>query len=180
MNLGAGLGVAVREFRTEAGPSDYALFVGRQLCGIVEAKPSGTTLSAFSEQAARYMTSAPRAVVRRPSQVRFEYVSSGAETLFRDHGDPEPTSRRVFSFHRPETLERWSREPATLRSRLRALPPFIPDHLRSCQIEAVMACLPKSDPSAMSAELTMRMHAEEETQPRGDRHQAAPSGRDDV
>ena len=45
MNLGAGLGVAVREFQTESGPVDYGLFVGRRLCGVAEAKPEGTTLS---------------------------------------------------------------------------------------------------------------------------------------
>ena len=55
MNLGAGPGVAVREFATASGPVDYALFVGRALCGVVEAKPEGTTLSGFSDQAARYM-----------------------------------------------------------------------------------------------------------------------------
>jgi type I site-specific restriction endonuclease len=52
MNLGAGLGVVVREFATASGPVDYALFVGRTLCGVVEAKPEGPTLSGFSDQAA--------------------------------------------------------------------------------------------------------------------------------
>ena len=77
MNLGAGLGVAVREFATASGPVDYALFVGRTLCGVVEAKPEGTTLSGFSDQAARYMGSVPDQLVRRDGQVRFEYVASG-------------------------------------------------------------------------------------------------------
>jgi hypothetical protein len=66
-------------------------------------------------------------------------VASGAETLFRDHADPDPVSRRVFTFHRPETLERELREPLTLRGRLRAMPPFITDGLRACQIDAVSA-----------------------------------------
>ena len=52
MNVGAAQGVAVREFRTAAGPVDYALFIDRRLCGVIEAKPAGTTLSAFSDQAA--------------------------------------------------------------------------------------------------------------------------------
>jgi hypothetical protein len=55
MNLGAGLGIAVREFPTGSGPVDYALFVGRDLCGVIEAKPAGTTLSGYAEQAARYI-----------------------------------------------------------------------------------------------------------------------------
>ena len=38
MNLGAGLGVAVREFQTDAGPCDYLLFVDRRPAGVIEAK----------------------------------------------------------------------------------------------------------------------------------------------
>lgn len=139
LNLGAGLGVAVRELQTASGPVDYALFVGRKLCGVIEAKAEGTTLSGFSEQAARYIAGAPSHLVREEGQVRFEYVSSGTETIFRDHADPDPGSRRVFSFHRPETLERWLKEPATLRSRLRAMPALVADGLRSCQVDAVSA-----------------------------------------
>jgi type I restriction enzyme R subunit len=59
MNLSAGTGVAVREFATASGPVDYALFVDKRFCGAVEAKPAGTTLSGFSEQAARYIADAP-------------------------------------------------------------------------------------------------------------------------
>lgn len=47
MNLGATVGVAVREFPTDSGPVDYALFVGRKLCGVIEAKAEGMTLSGF-------------------------------------------------------------------------------------------------------------------------------------
>jgi type I restriction enzyme R subunit len=53
MNRSAGLGVAVREFATSIGPVDYALFVGGTLCGVLEAKPDGTTLSGFSDKAQR-------------------------------------------------------------------------------------------------------------------------------
>jgi type I restriction enzyme R subunit len=139
MNLGAGLGVAVREFQTASGPVDYGLFVGRKLCGVIEAKAEGTTLSGFSEQAARYIADVPKHLVREEGQVRFEYVASGTETLFRDHADPDPVSRRVFTFHRPETLERQLKEPLTLRGRLRAMPLFLTDGLRACQIDAVSA-----------------------------------------
>jgi type I restriction enzyme, R subunit len=115
MNLGAGLGVAVREFQTASGPVDYGLFVGRKLCGVIEAKAEGTTLSGYSEQAARYIADVPKHLIREEGQVRFEYVASGTETLFRDHADPDPVSRRCFSFHRPETLERELREPLTFQ-----------------------------------------------------------------
>lgn len=139
MNLGAGLGVAVREFQTVSGPVDYALFVGRRLCGVIEAKAGGTTLSGFAEQAERYIADLPRHLVREEGQVRFEYVASATETLFRDHADPAPASRRVFTFHRPETLQRWLVEPATLRGRLQSLPAVVTDGLRACQIDAVRA-----------------------------------------
>ncbi|MGJ5011685.1 DEAD/DEAH box helicase family protein [Bradyrhizobium oligotrophicum] len=139
LNLGAGLGVAVREFQTDSGPVDYGLFVGRKLCGVIEAKPAGTTLSGFAEQASRYIASVPKHLVRAEGQVRFEYVASGTETLFRDHADPDPASRRVFAFHRPETLERWLKELATLRGRLQAMPPVITDGLRACQSDAISA-----------------------------------------
>src|ERR1700737_5062148 len=65
MNLGAGLGVAVREFQTASGPVDYGLFVGRKLCGVIEAKPEGTPLSGFSEQAPRYLPECPKHLVAR-------------------------------------------------------------------------------------------------------------------
>jgi type I restriction enzyme R subunit len=35
------------------------------------------------------------------------YQSTGTETRFTCGLDPEPRSRRVFSFHRPETLAAW-------------------------------------------------------------------------
>lgn len=152
MNLGAGSGIAVREFQTGSGPVDYALFVARRLCGVVEAKPEGTTLSGFSDQAGRYIHDMPPHLVRDEGQVRFEYVASGTEALFRDHADPDPTSRRVFAFHRPETLELWLRELRTLRSRLRYMPELIKDGLRDCQIDAVTnleASLAQSRPRAL-------------------------------
>ncbi len=50
MNLGAG--VAVREFATESGPADYALFVSRKLFGVIVGTREHTPLSGFDEQAA--------------------------------------------------------------------------------------------------------------------------------
>ncbi|MGD1016592.1 MAG: DEAD/DEAH box helicase family protein [Roseiarcus sp.] len=152
LNLGAGLGVAVREFQTASGPVDYALFVGRRLCGVIEAKPEGVTLSGFSEQAARYIADLPKDLIRGEGQVRFEYVASATETLFRDHADPDPVSRLVFAFHRPETLERWLKEGVTLRGRLQAMPTIVADGLRACQVDAVTALensMAKNHPRAL-------------------------------
>lgn len=38
LNLNAGLGVAVREYQTDAGPADYILFVDRRPVRLIEAK----------------------------------------------------------------------------------------------------------------------------------------------
>src|SRR5262249_16831657 len=61
----------------------------------------------------------------------------GTELLFRDHADPAPRARRVFFFHRPETLQRWLADDATIRCRLQAMPPLVTEGLRDCQAGAV-------------------------------------------
>ncbi|MBM3548404.1 MAG: restriction endonuclease subunit R [Alphaproteobacteria bacterium] len=157
MNLAAGAGVAVRELATASGPVDYALFVDRRFCGVVEAKAAGATLSGFSDQAARYIADAPAFLGADPRQRRFEYIASETEILFRDLADPAPRSRRVFAFHRPETLRRWLSELETLRARLRRMPPLATEGLRACQVEAVEGLersLAKDDPRAL-VQMTM-------------------------
>ena len=39
IDFGAGLGIAVRKYHTDAGPVDYALFVAQKAVGVIEAKP---------------------------------------------------------------------------------------------------------------------------------------------
>ncbi|MBM3322467.1 restriction endonuclease subunit R, partial [candidate division WOR-3 bacterium] len=137
MDLGAGLGVAVREFTLETGEADYVLFVDRKACGVIEAKPDGTTLSGVADQTSRYQAGAVNDLPFHPHGLRFAYESTGVETFFRDQRDPETRSRRVFSFHRPETLRDWLAESDTLRGRLKTLPPLAAARLRKCQIEAI-------------------------------------------
>jgi type I restriction enzyme R subunit len=59
LNLGAGIGVAVREYPLKTGFADYMLFVERHAVGVVEAKPAGTTLSGVSEQTEKYLRNFP-------------------------------------------------------------------------------------------------------------------------
>jgi type I restriction enzyme, R subunit len=47
MNLGAGPGVAVREFPLETGPVDYLLYAGGKVIGVIEAKPEGHARTRF-------------------------------------------------------------------------------------------------------------------------------------
>ena len=55
LNLGASLGVAVREYPLSTGEADYVLFMDRQPVGAIEAKPEGTTLSGVSEQSKKHI-----------------------------------------------------------------------------------------------------------------------------
>ena len=59
LNLGASLGVAVREFPLKAGFADYLLFLDRKAAGALEAKPVGTTLSIAEFQSEKYQCSLP-------------------------------------------------------------------------------------------------------------------------
>lgn len=138
INLTAALGVAVREFPTSRGPADYVLFVAGKPVGVVEAKKVGTTLSGVAEQTAKYQEGIPDILPHVPDKPPFAYESTGIETFFRDQRDPQPRSRRVFCFHRPETLAEWIEQGDTLRARLASLPPLITTGLRDCQREAIV------------------------------------------
>jgi type I restriction enzyme R subunit len=137
LNLGASLGVAIREFPLKSGPADYLLFVDRKAAGVVEAKPEGTTLSGVADQSAKYLVGIPENLPHVQEPLSFAYESTGIETFFRDLRDPQPRSRRVFAFHKPETLKEWLPQQDTLRARLRNMPPLITAGLRDCQIEAI-------------------------------------------
>ena len=50
LDLGAALGVAVREFPLESGFADYLLFVDRKAAAAIEAKAVGTTLNRVAGQ----------------------------------------------------------------------------------------------------------------------------------
>lgn len=137
INLGAGLGVAIREYPMTSGPTDYLLVVDRKAVGVIEAKPVGHTLSAVSDQSDKYVKGVPEDIVATHDPLPFAYESTGVETLFRDLRDPDTRSRQVFSFHQPDTLLDWAEQEDTLRTRLTQLPSLVTAGLRDCQIEAV-------------------------------------------
>ena len=140
INLYAGRGVAVREFPVETGFADYLLFVDRKAAGVVEAKAEGVLLAEVSNQAARYAVGLPANIPHVTFPLPFLYESTGVETFFSDLRDPESRSRRVFSFHRPETLAEWISQGDSLRARLRRMPadfPLLTADLWPAQVEAV-------------------------------------------
>ncbi len=138
LNLSASRGVAVREVPLKNGFADYLLFVEKKPVGVVEAKSEGTTLSGAAEQSEKYATGIPDNLPTIEEPLPFVYESTGVETYFRDHRDPQPRSRNVFAFHRPETLKNRLLEDGSLRARLHNLPPLETKNLRECQTRAIV------------------------------------------
>ena len=62
----AGLGVAVREYQTDVGPADYALFVDKKAVGIIEAKPEdwGHRITTVEQQSTGYCLMPSRAILK--------------------------------------------------------------------------------------------------------------------
>ncbi len=137
MNRRAALGVAVREYPLTSGPCDYLLLVDGKACGVVEAKAAGSTLSGFAEQASGYQAGPPPQLATWGDPLRFDYEASSTEILFADRVDPERRSRRVFGFHRPDSLHGWLKSASSLRARLATLPSLVTAGLRDCQVQAI-------------------------------------------
>jgi len=141
INLFAGRGVAVCELKFDTGKPDYTLFVDSKAIGTIEAKPEGITLTSVEVQSDKYVTGVPFGLPAWKSPLSFCYESTGAETFFTNRLDPFPRSRRVFSFHRPETLLAWVQQVIEggkpLAQRLREFPPLAVGNLWRAQFEAI-------------------------------------------
>ncbi len=138
INFNAGHGIAVREYQTDIGPADYALFVNKRAVGVIEAKPEdwGHKITTVEDQSQGY-ASATLKWVNNQAPLRFVYESTGIITRFTDGRDPAPRAREIFNFHHPETLAEWLAQPQTLRARLQQMPPLDTSGLRDCQITAI-------------------------------------------
>lgn len=137
LNLAAGSGIAVTEYRTDSGPVDYLLFIDKQPVGVIEAKKAeeGVRLTQAEDQTLRYAEGKLKYLDNEP--LHFGYESTGEVTRFTDYRDPKPRSRPEFSFHRPETLKQLLKEEKSLRRRLHDLPVLLTDGLRDCQLTAI-------------------------------------------
>ncbi len=148
INLSTSLGVALCELAVATGEPDYTLFVDAKAIGTVEAKPEGHSLTGVEEQSAKYVTGAPSSLPAWRTPLPFCYESTGSETRFTNRLDPEPRSRNVFAFHRPETLLDWVQQEKQLAQRLRELPPLAVGSLWLAQIQAITG-LDKSHAAAL-------------------------------
>jgi type I restriction enzyme, R subunit len=152
----AGPGVVVREFPLKGDFADYLLYIDGAASGAIEAKPEGHTLTGVEAQSGKYSELLPPNLPAYRRPLPFLYESTGTETRFTNLMDPQPRSREVFSFHRPETMRRWLDEAgyprgvralpqatkpdeasATLRGRLQHMPELRIEGLRSVQVTAI-------------------------------------------
>ena len=139
LNITANIGVAVREFLMNNNrEADYLLFVDGKACGVIEAKKIGTPLSAVENQSNGYAQNLPNYATHWQLPLPFIYETTGEETYFTDIRDINARSRKVFSFHKPETLFSWLSVNDTLRNRLKNLPTLDSIGLRRCQQEAII------------------------------------------
>src|SRR2546423_15368092 len=105
IDLTAGRGIAVREFKLKSGFgfADYLLYVDRKALGAVEAKAEGT-LTGVEAQSAKYAAGLPNNLPAHKRPLPFLFESNGSVTYFTNGLDPLPRSRQVFSFPRSETF----------------------------------------------------------------------------
>ncbi len=138
VNPMASLGVAVREYPTSTGPVDYALFVDGKPVGVIEAKKDelGENITVVEGQSGRYANSTFKYITTE-YKIRFAYEATGQLTRFTDYADIKYRSRRVFSFHRPETLLALLAKDDTIRNNMKRFPAFDTTGFRKCQITAI-------------------------------------------
>lgn len=96
---------AVTEFPTANGPADYALFVGGQLLGIVEAKKVSVNPQNVLEQAKRYAAGAENGPGNwNGYKVPFLYSTNGELIWFIDVRKDKPSARQISNFHSADAL----------------------------------------------------------------------------
>ena len=139
LNLFAAKGVVVREYPTDTGEVDYLIFVNQQPIGIIEAKAitKGEKLITEAEDQTRRYVNSKFLYFNKSVDIRFVYESTGEITRFTDYNDIKFRSREIFTFHKPEELERLLKETDTLRNRLKCFPQLNEYGFRKCQINAI-------------------------------------------
>jgi type I restriction enzyme R subunit len=137
INLGAGLGIAVREHPTATGPADYLLYIDRKPVGVIEAKKDQTILTGVELQTARYANSELK-WNKEAKPIAFLFEATGLIIRFTDLRDPAPRSREIFHFFKPETLQQWYSQTESTRYQLHNnMPALAVDGLRDCQVSAI-------------------------------------------
>lgn len=96
---------AVKEYPTESGPADYALFYGGQIVGVIEAKRLSLGPQNVLVQAQRYARGIPQSAFNFDGfRVPFIYSTNGEIIWFQDLRESNSYSRRISNSHTPEAL----------------------------------------------------------------------------
>ena len=103
INLSAGRGIAIREFKMADGYgfADYILYLDKQAVGALEAKPAGFTLSGVKPQVDKYSEGLPANLPASIRPLPFLYVSTGIETYFANLLDPQAGAAASSAFTAP-------------------------------------------------------------------------------
>lgn len=138
-NPSLALGVVVREFPTKSGPIDYLIFIDREPVGVIEAKQSNSAenITTVELQSKKYAES-ELIFSKATHKIRFAYEATDIITRFTDYNDIKFRSRSVFTFHKPETLQKWLASENTLRNMLKKFPEFNTENFRICQSNAIL------------------------------------------
>lgn len=97
---------AIEEFPTTNGPADYALVVGGQVLGIVEAKKLTVGPKGALTQAERYSKGVPQSPFNfNDYRVPFLFSTNGEVIHFHDVRHSENVSRKLVKFQTPAALQ---------------------------------------------------------------------------
>ncbi|KYG01892.1 hypothetical protein BE21_55675 [Sorangium cellulosum] len=97
-------GLAVREYPTEVGPADYALFAGGRLLGVVEIKRRVKAPLAGLAQAERRLRVLGAHSNASEIHIAFLYATGGDEIWFHDLRSTAERPRPLAEFHTPAAL----------------------------------------------------------------------------
>ena len=117
-------GYAVEEFETTTGPADYALCLGGQVIGVVEAKKLTLGPQNVLSQAERYSKGIDQPTLTTGEfGVPFLYATNGEVIWYHDVRNELNRSRRLVAFHTPDALrDRLQQDFAAATAAVRALP----------------------------------------------------------
>jgi len=97
--------VAVKEFPTKSGPSDYVLFDNGFPIAIIEAKKGALGVYSVLDEAQRYSRNIDTPFQFGEYHVPFIYSSNGEKIFFQDLRDSQSYSREVAGFHTLNALQ---------------------------------------------------------------------------
>lgn len=131
---------AVREYPTDSGPADYALFFEGQIIGVIEAKRLSLGPQNVLVQAQRYAKGILQSTFNFDGfLVPFIYSTNGEIFWFQDLRERNSYSRKISNFHTPEALSEKLTRDFQSYSKWFELHPNEHDRIRPYQINATKA-----------------------------------------